>query len=548
MMTLEERLKALGNVVDDHYGPIALQELGTLPDTEGDDLAVVDLRGPDRSPAPGPRKRRAAVLAVAAAILLVVGAAVVVDRNSDGLVTGAVTSTTTPDTSPSPSVTEPALSSDQSGVFTDGVEVRQELASVIAAGPGLVAVGGTETGSFTFPVQTNNDAAVWTSVDGMTWSRVPHDAAVFSPIRRQTMTDLTAGGPGLVAVGHLSQTDDFQNPGHAAAVWTSVDGTTWSLVPHDEEIFGGPGNQRLNGVTAGGPGLVAVGSNGGGYGRSAAAAVWTSVDGLTWTRVPHDEVAFGGAEMHSVAVGGPGLVAVGSSGVGGDNFDSQGTDPPFVIDGEYFDSQTTEADRNHTTDAVVWTSVDGITWSRVPHDDVVFGGPGNQSMKEVIPFGPGWVAIGADGRDHDSVDAAVWTSIDGVAWLRIPHDEEIFGGPDDQRMTSVTAGGPGLVAVGFDGLCSHGDHDCEDVDAAVWTSIDGVAWLRIPHDDDEFGGAGSQLMSAVTANGQTLVAVGRDGTATWNEEGTVRAAVWTSADGVTWSRVAPDQTDDDAGS
>jgi hypothetical protein len=41
--------------------------------------------------------------------------------------------------------------------------------------------------------------------------------------------------------------------------------------------------------------------------------VWTSVDGMTWSRVPHDEMAFGGW-VFRVTVGGPGLVAVGRVG------------------------------------------------------------------------------------------------------------------------------------------------------------------------------------------------------------------------------------------
>ena len=36
------------------------------------------------------------------------------------------------------------------------------------------------------------------------------------------------------------------------------------------------------------------------------------------------------------------------------------------------------------------------------------------------------------------------------AWLRVPHDEEVFGGDGDQLISSVTVGGPGLVAVGFE--------------------------------------------------------------------------------------------------
>ena len=66
------------------------------------------------------------------------------------------------------------------------------------------------------------------------------------------MYSVTAGGPGLVAVG----TDGFH-----AAVWTSPDGITWSRVPHDEAVFGGEGVPSIESVTAGGPGLVAVGSD-----------------------------------------------------------------------------------------------------------------------------------------------------------------------------------------------------------------------------------------------------------------------------------------------
>jgi len=155
------------------------------------------------------------------------------------------------------------------------------------------------------------------------------------------MQSVTVGGPGLVAVGSESSVWDDEterSETYNAAVWTSADGLTWSRVPHDEAVFGGPGTQEMTSVTTGGPGLVAVGSDTTEVGYETAAAVWTSVDGITWSRVPHDEAVFDGVEMNSVTVGGPGLVAVGLVGPYGGR------------------------------DAAVWTSVDGITWSRVPHD------------------------------------------------------------------------------------------------------------------------------------------------------------------------------------
>jgi hypothetical protein len=97
------------------------------------------------------------------------------------------------------------------------------------------------------------------------------------------MSSVTVGGPGLVAVGAE------QTSGHAV-VWTSPDGITWSRVPDDEAVFVGtdrsdPNGQWMNGVTAGGPGLVAVGADGTGVayrpgqwssgGDDFDAAVWT---------------------------------------------------------------------------------------------------------------------------------------------------------------------------------------------------------------------------------------------------------------------------------
>jgi hypothetical protein len=67
------------------------------------------------------------------------------------------------------------------------------------------------------------------------------------------------------------------------------------------------------------------------------------------------------------------------------------------------------------------------------------------------------VAVGSDGDLHgpgfrdspaEILAAAVWTSVDGLSWSRVPHDEALFGGATLQTMESVAAGGPGVVAVG----------------------------------------------------------------------------------------------------
>jgi len=395
------------------------------------DLTVVDFHRLDESATPAPRKRRAAVLAVAAAVLVVIGVVVVPDQNDRKLETETGASATTPDAVPSPTpppqegAGPPAAFVESLGyrwsrVANESVKFNSRIRGVTVGGPGLVAVGHSGEGT----------AAVWTSVDGVTWSRVPHDEAVFGDAGEIDagaggigMESVTVGGPGFVAVGGP---DWWDTGDQNAVVWTSVDGVTWSRVPDDEAVFGGTGPQRMMSVTAGGPGLVAVGYDE--FFQDSEAVVWTSVDGVTWSRVPHDEAVFGGGYMTSVTAGGPGLVAVGTG--------ASDTDG----------------------DAAVWTSVDGVTWSRVPHDNAIFGGQGEQQMWSVTAGGPGVVVVGMEGYCDSSecmpspngYVPAVWTSVDGITWSRVPHDEDVFG--EANSVQSVTAGGPGLVAVGSGGV------------------------------------------------------------------------------------------------
>jgi hypothetical protein len=371
---------------------------------------------------------------------------------------------------------------------------RRARRTSVAVAVVVLALGGCARDTSTAAGST---ASVIDLYEGGVWRRVPHDEAVFGGDGYQSMLAITAGGPGLVAVGYEAIGGDSD-----AAVWTSPDGVTWSQVPHDEAVFGGEGPQKMLAVVAGGPGLVAVGYEFSDEHRDA--AVWTSVDGLTWVRVAHDESVFGGEgpqEMLAVVAGGPGLVAVGHDFADGDG------------------------------DAAVWTSEDGMIWTRVCQETEVFGGDSYQMMTAVAVGGPGLVAVGRDGES-----GAVWTSVDGLTWLRVAHDEAVFGGGMQCQITGITVGGPGLVAVGSE---CRPDFSNPAVDmlaapcslggswtAAVWVSPDGVAWTRVPCDGEVFGG---ELLGMVSIRGGYfgLVAVG------WH--------VWTSQDGFTWTRHADDE-------
>jgi hypothetical protein len=64
----------------------------------------------------------------------------------------------------------------------------------------------------------------------------------------------------------------------------------------------------------------------------------------------------------------------------------------------------------------VWTSPDGLGWTRVPHDPAVF--PVGASMESILATNEGIVAVGQ--RDLELHAAAVWTSPDGLNWSRVP--------------------------------------------------------------------------------------------------------------------------------
>jgi hypothetical protein len=424
---------------------------------------------PSRTTTPAGQRRRK-VWAFAAAFILVLAAIGVAALAIRGGYSRPVTDkpmapetvTTAPPTTSAPTATDVQSLTwsrlPQDGAVFDPTTGTDRMSSVTAGGPGFVAVGTSELENSNG--EADFDAVVWVSEDGLTWSRLN----VGGP-GRQEMNSVTAGGPGLVAVGF-----EVGSEGRVGAAWTSENGISWSKANVQTDTTH---VSVMEHVRAGGPGLVAIGS---GWEKDSSGqealvgAIWTSIDGITWNRAPQDPGVLGWPA--GVTVGGPGLVAV-------------GVDHP---DGN----------------AAVWTSPDGLNWARVPHDEAVLGGVGGQWMNDVVAGGPGFVAVGADEpgfpREMGGWRAAVWTSPDGFTWTRVPHDPEVFGGGagDEQSMQAVISVGSQLVAVGG----GNGN--------IIWTSPDGVTWNRsdIP---------GDGAMNSLVASDSGLIAVGQEGGA---------AAVW----------------------
>ena len=295
------------------------------------------------------------------------------------------------------------------------------------------------------------------------------------------MLDVAVRESLIVAVGHRGHRSEQD-----ASVWVSPDGLSWRGV--NDSVFGGDGHQGMNGVASGDSLWVAVGHDGhfnssltgSSVVGSQSSAVWTSSDGVSWQRVPHEEALFGDSGMTDVVAFSGGFVAVGVT---------------ELIPGE------------HT--AAVWFSENGTQWSLVFEDNA-----SGTALEAVAAGESGLVAVGVWGPDYPQT-AVVLTSPDGQVWSRVPADSIttsglIHGEPDDADaeaggMFDVTPVGTGYLAVGATGQSAFGR-------AIVWHSDDGSRWRRVFFSDNGYG-----YMASIASGESGLVAVGQseDGAVVW---------------------------------
>ena len=179
-------------------------------------------------------------------------------------------------------VTRPATWTSQDGVaweqtwLGEGYELTADVWNNVLTQPMLATVQGPDGDLVSVGAMLDQDgestAAVWTSTDGSTWDRIDPTSPVFG--QKTTMTDITWGPDGYVAVGTDSGTD--------AAIWQSPDGVTWTRVDTAAQSFDGIGS--LGSVASLDSGYVTVGGHAF-VGRGGRVTLWTSPDGVTWDRV-----------------------------------------------------------------------------------------------------------------------------------------------------------------------------------------------------------------------------------------------------------------------
>lgn len=311
-----------------------------------------------------------------------------------------------------------------------------------------------------FPASAPPALPTWTRLDATNPATIP-----FSGVGNQYVFDVTAYGAGFVGVGEDLQ---FEGPVNGG-IWTSADGIAWSRLGVAENDLA---DAEVDLVASSGKRLVAIGSvrHGDAAPADAKRIVWTSDDASSWRRVG-DASLFGDASVAGIAGGSSRFIAWGSEG------------------------------RN----AAVFTSADGVRWDRAPAPTSFV----DAQIGAIGPYRDGFVAVGAHQPPTattggpNQTTAAAWWSPDGETWF-----------------PGATDAGPGLgsLDVGARGLLAVGGSECGGCVAPsiLWRSTDGLRWSRVG--DDLLPGP------AYASDGSRIVRFD------WQATG----AVSTSADGDTW--------------
>jgi len=469
-----------------------------------------------------------------------------------------------------------------SGDLPAGIQQVNEL----AAYPGGYVAGG-------YVVNNGDvDVAWWTSPDGVTWTAgtiaesatqqilgiaISDDVMIavgeawpntgvwrgragesFTPVDHENLTiavsdfdpanadarvfawDVTAGGPGFVAVGCDQTTAGIS----MAAVWTSVNGRQWRRFGNETEATPGMAYADFAGQAPWTVMDTVVESNGTliVVGRTGAAvhsdlAIWESTDGSTWYRGAVGNLPEPQRSYNAIAQNGE-LIVVGATGALVQTDDSDGAvwvatpDPdapeggvwsevsPFepVSFSRAFDVMVS-GDRALAVgyadaDGAFWESVHGTDWSRLP----AAATPAGQSVSlySIVSIGETYFAAGST-----SSEPAIWWSTDRSTWSK----------------ATVPATPPGTTFAYIAGieknrgqLVAYGKASSTDVTPLIWVSSDGRTWT----DTGAGQPLGSLELGGVTAFEGQIVFSGID----WAFSETPK--FWTSTNGQDWTPIPDD--------
>ena len=227
----------------------------------------------------------------------------------------------------------------------------------------------------------------------------------------QTINRVVAAGNTIVTMG--SQTSD--GVVRQQFLVSANAGASWQLAP--VRAPGGQGVQAALGhpaaLLAGGPGgWVAVGPQ----------AIWTSPSGLTWALAATHGISpqLRGDSVWVITKTADGFLAAGAGSANGGG--------------------------HGATQAVIWTSRDGVTWQRMTAAQLGLAGPGETvlSISYATWHGNATVISGTVAKGSASYSAAWLSTNGGAAWTRVTVPADHGAGT---AITGLGFDGSGLIAV-----------------------------------------------------------------------------------------------------
>ncbi len=159
-----------------------------------------------------------------------------------------------------------------------------------------------------------------------------------------------------------------------------------------------------------------------------------------------------------------------------------------------------------------WT---GVTWEEpMAHPfgdpDVLLRIDGMVATDDLLL---GWGRTPMRGRNQFNDMAAMFVSADGESWLTVPVEHGV---------NALSASTINDVGIGPSGFLAVGSVCCDPEQGAVWRSVDGLAWERV--EVEIAFDAGGQPDSVLAVNDRWVMLVGLH----------IGSALFHSADGVTW--------------
>jgi hypothetical protein len=258
---------------------------------------------------------------------------------------------------------------------------KLEVNAIASAGGQRLAVG--SAGGY---------PAIWRQDPGGAWTLVTSPDDLPSRSTPATLTSVTHGSAGWLAVGV---------PG--PVVLTSANGTTWR--PAAGNIAAGLGKISVVSAAAGPRGYVILGKLAV-RGVGCVADVWWSANLTSWTRAHDVNGTKGSSQTLAVAALADGFVSVGS----------------------------------HTGRPAAWVTSDGTTWRTI-----FLSGPANAQLNQIAVIGARVVATGgSDGQGDGTAAFAVSSPDGGATWQQADLPLPAPG----TLVTALAAGQQGWIAAG----------------------------------------------------------------------------------------------------